>query len=80
MSKLLPTNVTSDSNLFLIEFILRWPKIILCGFWFLSCMSSQMSLVFLSIIGSIIDSGNLKQVYLYLLSSDAILSDQDVEH
>ena len=26
--------------------------IILCGFWFLSCLSSQMPLVFLSIIGS----------------------------
>ena len=52
MSRLLPTNVTSDSNLFLIELILRWPMILLCGFWFLSCLSSQMSLVFLSIIGS----------------------------
>lgn len=28
------------------------PLIIMCGFWFLSCLISQMSLVFLSIIGS----------------------------
>ena len=114
ISRLLPTNLTSDSNLFLIEFILRWPMIILCGFWFLSCLSSQMPLVFLSILGSEgglsnfpetlrsassdwllgerglsalqafriseFDSGNSKRVYLYLLRSDAILSDQDVEH
>ena len=52
LSRLLPTNLASDSNLFLIEFILRWPMIILCGFWFLSCSSLQMSLVFLSITGS----------------------------
>ena len=52
ISRLFPINLTSDSNLFLIEFILRWPMIILCGFWFLSCLSSQMPLVFLSIIGS----------------------------
>ena len=52
LSRLLPTNLASDSNLFLIEFVLRWPMIILCGFWFLSCSSLQMSLVFLSITGS----------------------------
>ena len=52
ISRLLPTNLTSDSNLFLLEFILTWPMIILCGFWLLSCLSSQMPLVFLSVIGS----------------------------
>ena len=113
ISRLLPTKLTSD--LFLIEFILRWPMIILCGFWFLSCLSSQMPLVFLSLQvqeeDSLIlpklyvqprlidyqtkgvhlsvlrafriseyDSGNLQRVYLYFLSSDAILSVQDVEH
>ena len=52
VSRLLPTNLTSDSNLFLIKFIFRWPMIILLGFWFLSFLSSQMPFVFLSIIGS----------------------------
>ena len=47
-----PTKLTSDSNLFVIEFILRWSMIILCGFWLLSCLSFQMPLEFLSIIGS----------------------------
>ena len=50
--RLLPTNLTSDSNLFLIKFIFRWPMIILLGFWFLSFLSLQMPFVFLSIIGS----------------------------
>ena len=51
ISRLFPINLTSDSNLFLIEFILRWPMIILCGFWFLTCLSLLMQFVFLPIIG-----------------------------
>ena len=71
----MPTNLTSDSNLFLTEFMLRWPMIILCGFWFLSCLSSQMPLVFLSILGSEGGLSNFPETLCSTLS-DWLLSER----
>ena len=42
MSILLPTYFTSDSNLFLMEFMLIWPVITLYGFLFLRYLTSRM--------------------------------------
>ena len=75
ISILLPANVTSDSNLFLTEFKLRWPMIILCGFWFFSCLSSQMPLVLLSTIGSEKELSNFPET-LCSTSSDWLLDER----
>ena len=50
LSRLLPTYFTSDSNSFLIEFILIWPMITLYGFLFLRCFSSRMSYIFFHLL------------------------------
>ena len=52
VSRLLPTYFTSDSNLFLIDFILISSVITLYGFLFLRCLISLISQVFSSLIGS----------------------------
>ena len=70
ISRSLLTNLTNDSKLFLIEFILRWSMIILCGFWFLNCLSLQMSIVFLSIIGSEKELSNFPKTIWATSSND----------